>query len=166
MKPKKNSTSRQNLINQLRIWSSFSHIAKICGKESLPWGCTTIWPLGCNHEIRAGFHPQEQHVELCDLPKGRKAVNTKFLYKANWIAGGPACVNHLKTRVFPKVRIHYEETFAPISKMSRMIGKAAIAANEGRRYINLDIRTAFLNWDLEEDVYVTQPSGFVVEDGR
>ena len=103
--------------------------------------------------------------ELCDLPKGRKAIATKWIYKVKRNADGS--IDRFKARLVAKgcsqkEGIDYEETFAPTSKMTTIRARVAAAAIKGWKVHQLDIKTAFLNGDLEEEVYVTQTPWFVV----
>ncbi|RYA67166.1 hypothetical protein DD595_26500, partial [Enterobacter cloacae complex sp. 4DZ3-17B2] len=74
-------------------------------------------------------------------------------YKARLVAKGYA----------QQKGIDYDETFAPTSRASTVRSLVAIAAHHGWKVHQLDIKTAFLNGDLQEEVYVIQPSGFVVK---
>ena len=57
--------------------------------------------------------------------------------------------------------IDFEETFAPTCRMTTIRSICALAAHNGWNVHQLDIKTAFLNGDLHEEVYVVQPRGFV-----
>jgi hypothetical protein len=57
--------------------------------------------------------------------------------------------------------INFEEVFAPVARMELVRLILAVAAHEGWPIHHVDIKSAFLNGELEEDVYVRQPSGFV-----
>ncbi|KAH9299782.1 hypothetical protein KI387_031464, partial [Taxus chinensis] len=63
-----------------------------------------------------------------------------------------------------KEGIDYEETFAPTVKMKTIRVVCALAAQKGWRLQQMDVKSAFLNGDLKEEVYMTQPEGFVDED--
>ncbi|KAH9294641.1 hypothetical protein KI387_038229, partial [Taxus chinensis] len=57
--------------------------------------------------------------------------------------------------------IDYSETFAPISKMDYVCLVLAIAASQGWPVYQMDVKSAFLHGDLQEEIYMEQPAGFV-----
>ena len=74
-------------------------------------------------------------------------------YKAHFMAKGFS----------RKEGIDYEETFAPIARYSSIRTIISIAAEMGWHVHQMDIKTAFLNGVIEEEVYIEQPEGFKVE---
>ena len=56
--------------------------------------------------------------------------------------------------------IDYEEVFAPVARIETVRLILALAANRSWKVHHLDVKTAFLNGELIEDVYVSQPEGF------
>ncbi|GKE92727.1 ribonuclease H-like domain, reverse transcriptase, RNA-dependent DNA polymerase [Tanacetum coccineum] len=81
--------------------------------------------------------------ELTTLPKGHKAIGLKWVFKTKKDANGNI-IKH-KARLVAKGYIQQH----------------AIAANNKWEVHHLDIKSAFLHGDLKEEVYVTQPKGFV-----
>jgi hypothetical protein len=61
-----------------------------------------------------------------------------------------------------KFGIDFEEVFAPVARLDTVRLLLAFAANLGWKVHHLDVKSAFLHGDLEEEVYVPQPEGFVV----
>ena len=59
-----------------------------------------------------------------------------------------------------KQGIDYEEVFAPVARIETVRVILALAGSSGWRVHHLDVKTAFLNGRLEEEVYVSQPEGF------
>lgn len=53
--------------------------------------------------------------------------------------------------------------FAQVARLDTVRLILAMAANKGWQVHHLDVKTAFLNGDLMEEVYVTQPEGFEVK---
>ena len=56
----------------------------------------------------------------------------------------------------------YEEVFAPVARLDTVRMLLALAANYGWKVHQMDVKSAFLNGYLEEDVYVQQPEGFIM----
>jgi hypothetical protein len=59
--------------------------------------------------------------------------------------------------------VDFDEVFAPVARME-FVCLLALAAQEGRQVHHMDVKSAFLNGDLKEEVYVRQPAGFIVDD--
>jgi hypothetical protein len=62
-----------------------------------------------------------------------------------------------------RARVDHSETFSPVVKLSTLRTVLAIATKRNMHMHSADIETAFLNVDLQEEVYMREPSG--VEDG-
>ena len=60
--------------------------------------------------------------------------------------------------------IDYEDVFAPVTKYSTVRFFFALTAQGDLEMIQLDVKKAFLNGDLEEEIYVEQPKGFLNHD--
>ncbi|GJT95878.1 retrovirus-related pol polyprotein from transposon TNT 1-94 [Tanacetum coccineum] len=60
--------------------------------------------------------------------------------------------------------IDFEESFAPVARIEAISIFVANAANKNMMIFQMDIKTAFLNGELKEEVYVSQPEGFVDQD--
>ncbi|VVA38683.1 PREDICTED: Retrovirus-related Pol poly from transposon, partial [Prunus dulcis] len=62
-----------------------------------------------------------------------------------------------------KPGIDFNETFAPVARLDTVRTLVALAAQRNWRLFQLDVKSAFLNGVLKEEVYVDQPSGFVIQ---
>ncbi|GKE93581.1 retrovirus-related pol polyprotein from transposon TNT 1-94 [Tanacetum coccineum] len=60
--------------------------------------------------------------------------------------------------------IDFEESFAPVSRIDAIRIFIANAANKNMTIFQMDVKTAFLNDELKEEVYVSQPEGFFDQD--
>ncbi|CAH9125411.1 unnamed protein product [Cuscuta epithymum] len=102
--------------------------------------------------------------ELTDILKNQKAIRVKWVFKLKKDPEG-RIVNY-KARLVAKGYVHnygidYQEVFAPIARMETVRTLLALTAQRGGETHHMDVKTAFLNGDLEEDVYVKQPEGFI-----
>jgi hypothetical protein len=108
---------------------------------------------------------KNQTWDLTALPSGKKPIGCKWVYKVKYKADGT--LDKYKARLVAKgfsqrEGIDYEETFAPTAKMSTIRLVLAMAAQQGWKVHQLDVKSAFLNEDLKELVYMCQPKGFQV----
>ena len=104
--------------------------------------------------------------ELTQLPPGKKAITTKWVFRHKFGPDGE--LTRYKTRLVAKgfqqrKGIDYDEVFAPVGKGTTLRVLLAAAANLGWRIEQMDIKTAFLHGDVEEELYMEQPEG--MEDG-
>jgi len=102
--------------------------------------------------------------QLVDLPRNRKAIGCKWVFKAKRNALGE--IDRYKARLVAKgfsqtQGIDYDETFAPVAKFNSIRTLIALAAEHDLELHQMDVKTAFLNGNLEEDIYMQQPEGFV-----
>ena len=98
--------------------------------------------------------------ELVDRPKDRKVLRSKYVLKVKRNQDGT--VNKYKVRlvILGNMQVEgrdYSETFAPVMKYQSLRTILALACEEGMHVHQMDVKTAFLNGDLEEEVYMEQP---------
>ena len=101
---------------------------------------------------------------LVELPADRTAIGCMWVYAIKYNADGS--MNRFKARLVAKgcsqrEGVDFTETFAPVARMPSLRALLAIAAAQDLELHQLDVTTAFLNGDLEEDIYMRQPPGFV-----
>ncbi len=106
--------------------------------------------------------------ELKKPPPGTKLLPVMWIYKLKLGAKGK--VERHKARLVVKgcaqrEGIDYNEVYAPVAKHTTMRALLAKAVAEGLHVHQLDVKTAFLNGDLEEDIWMQQPPGFSVDGG-
>jgi hypothetical protein len=103
--------------------------------------------------------------EVVPRPEGKSVVISKWLYKLKHATDGSIekYKAHFVARGFSQVEgVDYDETFAPISRYTSIRAVISIAAEMGWKIHQMDVKTAFLNGLIEEEVYIEQPLGFEV----
>jgi hypothetical protein len=102
---------------------------------------------------------------LIDLPPGHKPIGVKWVFKVKRDEHG--AVSKHKARLVVKGYaqrhgIDYDDVFAPVAQLDSVRLLIALAAHEGWQVHHMDVKSAFLNGDLQEEVYIEQPTGFIV----
>lgn len=101
--------------------------------------------------------------ELVDLPQGRKAIGSKWVYKTKRDANGNVLRHkaRLVAQEFTrKFGIDYDEVFAPVARGETFRMLLSVAGSRKYYVKQYDIKSAFLNGTLEEELYMKQPPGF------
>ena len=99
-----------------------------------------------------------------DLPNDHKVIELKWVYKVKKDAEGNL-VKH-KARLVAKgcvqdQGVDFEEVFAPVRRMESVRLLIALAAQESWRIHHMDVKSAFLTREIEDEIYVKQPPGYV-----
>ncbi|WVZ75489.1 hypothetical protein U9M48_023535 [Paspalum notatum var. saurae] len=107
---------------------------------------------------------ERNHVwDLVEPPPNCCPIGTKWVFKNK--QGEDGMVVRKKARLvaqgfYQKEGIDYEETFAPVARLEAIRILLAFAASKGFKLQQMDVKSAFLNGFIEEEVYVRQPPGF------
>nr|GEU53735.1 hypothetical protein [Tanacetum cinerariifolium] len=104
-----------------------------------------------------------------DAPSLNKVmvITLKWIYKVKLNELGGILKNkaRLVARVYRQEEgIEFEESFAPVARLEAIRIFLAYAAHKNMVVYQMDVKTAFLNGNLKEEVYVSQPDGFVDQD--
>ncbi|KAH9656609.1 hypothetical protein KPL70_022746 [Citrus sinensis] len=101
-----------------------------------------------------------------ELPKGKRAIGNKWVYTKKERSPNQS-TSRYKARLVAKCfaqkeGIDYNEVFSPVVKHTSIRILLILVAEYKLELAQLDVKTAFLHGDLEEEVYMTQPCGFRV----
>jgi transposase InsO family protein len=101
--------------------------------------------------------------ELVPRPKDKNVIDTKWVYRNKLNEDGQVTRNkaRLVCKGYAQVEgIDFEETFAPVSRMEAIRLLLAYACSKNIKVYQMDVKSSFLNGELEEEVYIEQPEGF------
>jgi len=101
-------------------------------------------------------------MEPCWVPKGRKALRTKWVYTAKYDTNG--LLKKYKARLVARgyeqiFGVDFDETFSPVTRLTSLRLLFALSAQLGLVTHQMDVKTAFLNADLDEETYIEVPDG-------
>ncbi|RVW22351.1 Retrovirus-related Pol polyprotein from transposon TNT 1-94 [Vitis vinifera] len=125
------------------------------------------WIEAMNEEYKS---MQDNKVwELVPLPVGTKPIGCKWIFKTKRDSNGN--VERYKARLVAKgftqkEGIDFKETFSPVSTKDSFRIIMALVAHYDLELHQMDVKTAFLNGDIDETIYMVQPENFVPEDSK
>lgn len=122
------------------------------------------WLSAMNEELTS--IEQNETWELCNLPAVRKAIGSKWVFKLKMDENGKI-IRH-KARLVAqgfsqKFGVDYDEVFAPVVRTTTLRMLLSVAGARGYAVNHYDIKTAFLNGSLNEEIYMKPPPGFPKE---
>ena len=103
---------------------------------------------------------------MVQLPVGKKVIGCRWIFAVKVNPDGS--VARLKALLVAKgytqtYRVDYSDTFSPIAKMTYVQLFISLVATHNWDLHQLDIKNVFLHGDLQEEVYIEQPLGFVAQ---
>ena len=101
---------------------------------------------------------------LVDLPNDRQAIENKWIFMRKTDADGSVTIYkaRLVAKGFQQVQgVDYDEIFSIVEMLKYVRIMLEIAAFYDYEIWQMDVKTAFLNGFLEEELYMMQPEGFV-----
>ena len=123
------------------------------------------WIDAMNEEYKS---MQDNQVwDLVPLPEGKKHIGCKWIFKTKRDSEG--IVERYKARLVAKSftqreGIDFIETFSPVSSKDSFRTIMTLVAHFNLELYQMDIKTAFLNRDIDETIYMVQPENFVSGD--
>ena len=124
------------------------------------------WEVACQDEMRS-FENMEVY-RILPRPRGKNIVGSKWVFR---IKRGPdGTIQKYKARIvaqgFTQIEgIDYDETFAPVTKFASLRTILAIAAELDLEVHQMDVKSAYLNGELKEEIYMKPPPGLHVPEG-
>ncbi|KAM0055964.1 putative RNA-directed DNA polymerase [Helianthus debilis subsp. tardiflorus] len=122
-----------------------------------------FWKEAIQDEMDSIMH--NNTWKLTDLPPGCKPLGCKWIFKRKMKVDGS--IDKFKARLViqgfrQKEGIDFFDTYAPVARISTIRFLLALASVHNLVIHQMDVKTAFLNGELDEEVYMKQPEGFVL----
>jgi hypothetical protein len=156
--------NERTIQSRSRNGSHFAHSAFVATFEPNDIGHALSDPNWVNamHEELENFE-RNQVWELVEPPPNCKPIGTKWVWKNKEGQNGEVVRN--KSRLVAqgysqKEGIDFEETFALVARLEAIRILLAFSVAKGFKLYQMDVKSAFLDGFLEEEVYVRQPPGF------
>ncbi|KAH9802840.1 retrovirus-related pol polyprotein from transposon TNT 1-94-like protein [Citrus sinensis] len=129
--------------------------------EALESSDVALWMTAMQEEIEA-LH-KKKTWELVPLPRERKTIGNKWVYKIK--RDGNDQVERYRARLVvkgyaQKEGIDFNEIFSSVVRLTTVRVVLAMCATFDLHIEQLDLKTAFLHGELEEEIYMLQPEGF------
>ena len=120
------------------------------------------WQSAMDEEMQALIENNTWSLVL--RVEGKQPIGCKWIYKIKRNVDGS--IARYKARIVAKgyaqkYGIDYEETFSPVVKMTTIRVLIALAMSKRWNLYQLDVKNAFLNGELEEEVYMERPQGYM-----
>ncbi|CAI7739872.1 unnamed protein product [Closterium sp. NIES-53] len=143
------------------------HVPAATLKEALESSDAEEWKKAMESELKS--IEENGTWEFVELPEGRKAITSKWLFKIKSDANGN--IERYRSRLVAKgykqkEKVVYKELFAPVVKPTTLRILLTGSAIKGWVVKQMDVTTAFLNGVVEEEIFMAQPEGFDDGSGR
>lgn len=130
-------------------------------KEAMEGEQARQWKQATDSEYKSLI--ENDTWDLVKLPNGRTSIGCRWVFKVKHQSNGR--VERFKGRLVAKgyaqkYGIDYDETFSPVVRFSSIRTLLAFAVQNGMLIHQMDVETAFLNGNLDEEIYMDQPEGY------
>jgi len=101
--------------------------------------------------------------DVVPRPRNKSVVSSHWLYKVKQVVDGSVEKHKARfvARGFSQVEgIDYDQTFYLVARYSFIRSILAVSARMGWKIHQMDVKTAFLNGNIEEEVYIEHQEGF------
>jgi histone deacetylase 1/2 len=136
-------------------------------KDAMASTCKDEWSKAIQVEYDALMKNGTWRLE--QLPQGKRSIGSRWVFRVKRFADGT--IEKYKARLVAKGFAQqpgsdYFETFAPTAKLTTLRACFALAAQSESKIFQLDVKSAYLNAEMNEDVYMDQPEGYVKEPNK
>ena len=160
------SYNHQHPVEQAKVILTDETIEPRTYNEAMKRSDAAEWDVACKDKIR--MFQQMGVYDVVPRPEGRKVIGSKWVFR---IKRGPdggiqkykACI---VAQGFTQVEgLDYDQTFAPVVKLSTFRTILAIAAQQNLTIHQMDVKSAYLNGKIKEEIYMEAPPGLEIPEG-
>ena len=132
-------------------------------RQAMASGENALWKEAISAELNS--LKKNDTYRYVELPRGKKALKNKWVFKVKTkLDGSKKYKARLVIKGFlQKEGVDYSETFAPVVKYKSLRLLLGIANQRNMEVHQMDVTTAFLYGDLDEEIYMAPPEGIIVE---
>ena len=130
-------------------------------EEALSCPEAALWRKAMQEELAS----LRKHETWRLVPPGPhcRPIGCKWVFKIKY--NGDGTINKYKARLvaqgfMQRKRFDYNKTFSPVAKMTSIRVILAVAAHAGWTVHQMDVNSAYLNGDIDKDIFMSQPPGF------
>ena len=157
--PTEQEQEQSNVAHALLAASTITDPQTI--EEALASPDASKWTKAMNVEYESLV--ENKTWDLVQIPSNREAIDVRWIFKIKQNADGST--ERFKARLVAKgfaqrYGIDYEDTFAPVCKFTSIRTILSIGATLDFEIHQLDVKTAFLNGEIDTEIYIRQPPGF------
>jgi hypothetical protein len=105
--------------------------------------------------------------EMVPRPEGKNIIGSKWIFKKKMNEKGQVLWNKeiLVSKGYAQIEgLNFDETFAPVARLEAIRIFLSYACHKRFKVYQMDVKLAFLNRYLKEEVYMEQPEGFELKD--
>ena len=119
------------------------------------------WKAAMDAEMQSLMESRTR--QLVELREGRKAIYNRWVMRVKLNPDGS--IDRYNARLVAKgcsqkAGINFNETFSTVARFDTVRTMLSVAANEGLELAQFDIKTAFLNGEIEEEIYMKKPDSY------
>jgi len=131
-------------------------------KETFPSPHADLWKEAIRNEMDSII--SNETWELVERPFGCKPIGCKWMFKKKLRPDGT--IERYKARLVAKgytqrEGVDFFDTYSPVARLTTIRVLLSLAVSYGLLIHQMDVKTASLNGELEEEIYMDQPDGFV-----
>lgn len=164
--PTRTSSKETKKVRSFQLNACFAlYTEPSTAEEALNHSEAEKWKAAMDSEMNS--HQVNNTWTLQNLPNGRKAIKSRWVFKIKDSANDKRYKARLVAKGYSqRYGIDYEETFSPVVRTASLRIMFALAVKLKLKIHQVDAITAFLQGDLEEDIYMSQPDGYDDGSGR